>query len=708
MAQQRTQYPLEFNGPFLGLNTAQAPHALGPGFATVAENVIIDRGGSVRPREPWIPYQQDLLPDALGLEGICVGMVHLDIARLARYVPYSQRRIRILAKMFDGTVHAIAGFGTASDQFKDETPSGTLLSTLAPTWVFAKNRLYVIDGSDRLMAWDGIDSRVMGIDVPTAGFASDDPPDDRHLEFVHSTAGAGPGIGTYRYSATFYDSRNVVESNSVNPIGIVGHGVASKIQIIVRCPLFPGNQGITHVRIYRQRLTDENTDAVAQPSQLLDEVAAAPGDSTFIWDGDVPDDEITLSDLVSGPFRPTRNGLPPKARVAAWYFARMWYADPDDGTKIWYSEVGEPEHVSSTSFLPLGGEPDDSIAGMVEMAGQLVISKKDGLWIVSGNLETRTNQSDALGQRPGIDFVESFPTVYKTKSKTGCHNTGGGNGLIICGHPPMLYYSNANGLYRFDGVDDRPVSDLIDDEWRAMLKTDVTETETDHAIHYAVDIPNQVLYIMSAQLPAAGFTNVILAYHWGLDRGDGVGLWTVFTSDSAPSGRVPSFLGLACIATALGKTSDLGAQRERIEGLSTLLVAEITEQEDPPFLTRFLVGDPVSTTRTVPPWTWRTGDLALASDNRTHLYRMKYRHEKYVGDNVPSVRAAFALDGALQFDLLSVDPDAMDASIVHSHPLRRKGRTIAFDFTRANPTDVYDAWRGLTGFSVDYELAEQR
>lgn len=719
MAQQRAAYPLEFNGPFLGLNTAQAPHALGPGFATVAENVIIDRGGSVRPREPWANYQQQTVDGDghsifNGIQKICVGMLHIDLSKLAGLAPSTTPKIRILAKTFGGRVKEVAAFGDLQEQFVQVADA---LSSLAPTWVLVNRRLYVIDGSSRMIVYDGDTSRLIGITPPTATIEDEYPPDplgEAQLAFIHVSTSPGPGAGTYIYGATFYDSVNGVESNPVIPWTSVEHTDATRVRIQLYPFRFLTNEGIDRVRVYRQRIFDANDEAVAEPSRLIGEAFGwGETNPTYEWDGDVPDDAVTLSDEASGPFLPTRNGLPPSARIAVWYKARMWYADPDDGTRLWYSEAGIPEHVGSLSFLPLGGDADDQIAGMVEMAGQLVILKKDGLWILTGNLETHTNSSVALGQVPGVDFVESFPEIYKTKSKTGCHNTGGGNGAIVCGHPPMLYYSNANGLYRFDGADDRPVSDLIDAEWRDMLKADVSALETDHAISYAIDTANQVLYVTSTQFGATGFSTRILAYHWGLNRGDGIGLWTTLSSGSKFFVEQPPaapFLGIGCIATALGRTSSLGVPNERVQDVSPLLIAETFEHPVPeiPFVTRFFIADPDTADQIAPAWRWRTGDLALASDNRTHLYRMKYRHEKYAGDNPPLVRVSYSLDGESDFILLGTQPDNMQASIVHSHRLGTKGRTIALDFTRAHPTDVYDAWRGLTGFSIDYELAEQR
>lgn len=706
---QPSQYGLNFAGPFLGLNTVQAPHRLSPAFATIAENVLITRGGGVRPRDPWRLYSRE------GISGwpMVTGMLHLDVSKLAGSTD-SLSKLRVLLKTQTGKLFLTSGFSG----FEDLAPPQTL-SDAPPTWVLANRRLYVIDGSPRMIQYDGEKVFTIGIHAPSVHYSN--PPDGSHqVEFEKITGGfPGADAGYYYYFASFYNSTYGIESNAAG-IERILHDGTSRIRVTAHPAAFPLSlqQGIDTVRIYRQHQANVDDEELGLPPRLIAELSNwPPGAPDFTWDNEVPDDEVTLSDVITGPFAPTRNGIPPAARIAVWYKNRMWYADPDDGTRLWFSELAFPEHVGSTSFIRIGGDPDDVITGMVEMAGQIIILKKASIWILSGDLETYDNAKVALASRPGVDFAESFPEVYKSKSKTGCHNSGGGNGAIVCGHPPLLYYSNANGLYRFDGADDRLVSDLIMDEWAEVLNAVQGISETDHSISYAVDLQNEVLYVCPAAVRTGNsFPQRILCYHWGRNRGDGVGVWTTITNIGDSVLEFLERLGIACIATCLGAPSDLLELRERVEHVSPLLVAELYWYtpplgDDPTFYTAILHAESREGEQgVVPPWLWRTGDLLLAGGKKAHMYYLEYSHERAQSEvgGGPTVKVQYAVDdGAIE--LLSPSEAGQDTKGVFMRRLQlgRTGRSLALQFARGAETD-WESWNGLTGFAVDVELAEQR
>lgn len=703
---QPSRYGINFAGPFLGLNTVQAPHMLGPGFATLAENTLITRAGGVRPRDPWRLYWQD------GLAGVgakLVGMLHLNVATLAGWTGGAEG-LRVLAKA-DGKLYQFAAFGE-SQQFKDLTPSfPPAISSLPPTWVFANRRLYVIDGSPRMVQYDGEDVFKIGIEEPLATAAA--------WEVIGVS---GPGAGYYRYAITYYNSVYGIESNGppvpTNPPGFLFDD-SQTMQMTLDEASIPVGCMIDTVRIYRQHYADANGDALGLPFRLVGVRSA--DDFGNPWVDYVANDDYTLSDPITGPFAPTRNGIPPAARIATWYKDRMWYADPDDGSLLWFSEFGFPEHVGSTSFIRIGGDSDDVIAGMVEMAGQVIILKKDSIWILSGDLDTYDNTRVALALGPG-DFTESFPEVYKSKSKTGCHATAGGNGAIVCGHPPLLYYSNANGLYRFDGVDDRLVSDLIMDEWATMLGAARGVSESDHSISYAVDLVNEVLYVCPSAMTTAtaqGF----LCYHWGVNRGDGVGVWTTATDVNEPLPSPPAVglvrLGIGCIATCLGAPAGF-ASSQRVGHVSPLLVAGLyyytpPDGSPPHHYTELRYAEFGESEEDIPVWKWRTGDLMLAGGKKAHIYYWEYNHERFAGElSSPRVRPFYTLWGGTdpandgqQVLLGAFAGWETQGRFMRRLRIGRSARSITLEFTRGDAT-AWRPWNGLTGFAIDVELAEQR
>lgn len=742
---QPSQYAINFAGPFLGLNTVQAPHMLAPGFATVAENVLITRGGGVRPRDPWHVYWRDYF--AAKPWSIFVGMLHIDTSKLAGFTG-SGRSLRVLVKQTDPEALSNSLYWHRASPLEGGAHYGQLAhpvggsTPLAPTWVLANRRLYVIDGSAVLAQYDGEKMFSVGILSPTVEQLSDDTYPDSPLEKMVYVARwtnetEGPEAGGYDYGFTVYDSVHGIESNMSSGWSFQ-HTGSTRVKVLI----VPGNiqaigeQNADHVRIYRRHTSDAVGDALGSPYRLIGEHKIDLADPE--WDEDVPDADVTaagISDVATGPFGPTRNGLPPAARIAVWYKNRMWYADPDDGTRLWFSEFAFPEHVGSTSFILIGGDSDDIITGMVEMAGQIIILKKDSIWILSGDLDTYDNRSVALALQPGVDFAESFPEVYKTKSKTGCHNSGGGNGAIVCGHPPLLYYSNANGLYRFDGVDDRLVSDLVMDEWAGMMNVEGAVDETDHTISYAVDLANDVLYVcrgfpfQQATPFNMTFARHFLAYHWGVNRGDGVGVWTTIKGKEEPDPSNPEQIpqGIACIATALGVPSELyesdgPAGEERVRGVSSLLVAPVARKErlsgEVIWYTGLLYADSVPhDDAVIPLWLWRTGDLLLAGGKKAHLYYLEYRHERAKGGPAgdpgglgagPTVKVQYAVDDG-SLELLSPSEAGQDTKGLFMRRLRlgRTGRSLALEFSRGDVTE-WEPWNGLTGFAVDVELAEQR
>lgn len=716
---QPSQYGFNFAGPFLGLNTVQAPHMLAPGFATVAEDVLVTLGGAVRPREPFEIYglQGQALP------GWVVGMVHLDEGVLAAQ-QYVSPAITLLAKSTrGGTTDEVKLFRVRQDnrwEISWQFAASDRTTNLPPTWVFANRWLYIIDGSEPLYKYNGAVARTVGIEPPTV---NEQDPYLGNIIFVPVFSGSGIATGTYQYAVTFYDSETGVESNPVYSDELELGAPSNSIIVEYTGPanVLPGRgilSGAGAVRIYRKTVKriDSNADTVTTPfyrlihvfeGDELDANAQWQDDTGLDDDFDPPIEDIALSDTVSGPFAPSRNGRPPAALMSVYYKRRMWYADRSHGSLVWYSELNQPDHVGATSSVVIGGDPDDKITGMVEMAGQLVILKESSIWIISGDLVTYTNDDVALGT---VVFPQ-LPEIYKSKSKTGCDNNLGGNGAIVCGHPPMLYYGRADGLYRFDGVDDRPVSDLIGEEWAAMLAEAVGGWEMLHqqfSITFANDVKNQVLFICLSGLTIPSSTvNItpkrILCYHWGVNRGDGVGVWTTITRVENPS----QWFG--AVTTALGRPiALLGGHQVSVP---VPFIAAIQWQPDPPAglrYTNIAFLDPESSSP-VPAWKWRTGDLPLAGGKKAHAYYLEYRHERYRGEvgAGPLVKVQYAV-GAGDLVLLG-NPAGQDTngSFLRRLHLGRTGRSMALEFSRGDET-IWDPWNGITGFAVDVELAEQR
>ena len=712
--QPKGPYPLDFHGPFLGLDTESAPAQLGVGFATVAENVTINRTGEIRPRAPFVEWQKVLPADGelvpVGhLNGVVVGMIQVSTTALVGQVT-TESFIAVLSKIIrkHGEIGSNGLFVTYTGSLGhyDLTPSADhfVISDRQPTWVMAKGWVYVVDGSTPLMKWNGSKLRPVGLPIPTMG-------DDQNNLNVQVFIGdinnpeQFPDTANVTYAVTFRDSTTGVESNPVYSADYDIGQIAQFVPIFTtHGDLIPSSvYGIDEVRIYRRNNTREEVPyrlvAVLDPTgeQWYDDIVVDPETSLEI---------ISLSDRATGPFAPSRNFRPDGATIACWYKNRMWYNDPDDGNRVWFSEDDQPDHVgkspATANSIDLPGDAEELITGMVEMAGQLIVLKKQSIWVISGGVTWHTNDLDATGA--AVATVK--PEWYKTKSKTGCDNSRGGNGAIVCGHPPLLYYSNAAGLFRFDGVDDRLVSDLVTSRWRALLEDVTGEAHLDdHSISFANDPEGQILYIcMSMGHPAEPFSvwqspRLILCYHWGLLRSNGVGLWTEFPREE------DALYG--CIASAIGvpnwlNSIDSALVPYGIRHLSPLLAVILTYTSVTQGQSRIKLIDPEST-EDYPEWQWKTGDLPIRRGKRGHVHFLETHHDRV--DDHTSVRVGYSLDGG---DIHKLSPELrMRGDVLTRHRIAREGRTLAIRYRRGEATP-YGPWKGISGFSVDSELAEPR
>lgn len=734
---QPVQYGLRFPGPFLGLNSDQARHKVGPAFATKAEDVLITRTGSVRPREPLSAY---IHSGDHRIPGVIQGMIHVDLqtlsgveyefptadkaAVLVKAVKPGERIFRLITRQGQSEL-SMAGHTAAT------------LSLFPPTWVFAGGWLYIIDGSLPLVKYNGVEMRTVGILPPIAGKSTGD---EGHVypEDVLTGIPVWPSIALVRYAVTFYDSECQTESNPIyfpdldDPGALIGPNVTVRLHyrgIDADPNPLPSGRGIDTIRIYRQNMLRPNDNrSLGQTFYRLvaelDAGASAQDDESWTdtiqvaESGDEQTEDVTLSDTITGPFAPSRNGVPPAARIGAWYKNRMWYSDPDDGSRVWFSQEGKPEHVAGLDAYPanvvrIGGDPDDVITGMVEMAGQLVVLKKGSIWVISGYMEWQTNLDTALG----AVTAQVPPEIYKAKCKVGCDATAGGNGAIVCGHPPLLYYPHADGFYVFDGVDDRPVSDLVSKEWTALLTGHAEQgafaRPQNHAIAYAHDTANQILLIAAPPAAMAWFSDRVLCYHWNARRPDGIGAWTQFffgdqlgIEDDAP-------LGVCCVATALGKPS-YGTTDEGVVLMTALcpylIALAYTSASDGLTYSRIFLADvdPISPGLDMPDWKWETGDLRVVGGKRAHVYWWETEHDRFLGEeNTPQLRTEYSVDGRDFTPVGGVGGTDVSSALTRRR-LGRTARSMALRFRRGHPATTWAPWEGITGYALDVELAERR
>lgn len=691
--------PLQHHGPWLGLNDTVAPRELSPAFATVAHNVILAEG-LIRPRAPW---------RALG------GLVASGHRILSLFHWHTRERDRhplVFAKTTNHGSNLSAG---RLWQLQTADDASELFSRMSP-WpaqfhVVGKT-LYVIDGGQKMVrvTLDPIRATRIGILPPVRGTAEffNHPFDPRFLpvgmvvfawdhadlDYNRSfSAAAGSGIsGSYSYAVTHYDSTTGRESNPV--ISESSIQVSNeRPKILINQMSFesesenqpPTDAGIDEIRVYRRNdgLGSSFFRLVAQQIGF-DSIDPFENQQTFL--DSLADEDITVSNANTGPFAPSRNGIPPASRCAAFYNDRMFYGPLDDPGKVYYSELGQPDHVDGGAFLNVTGDESDDVNGLLAVGSQLHIGKSRSIHILSGTISAATNTTRAHGALDS-ELAKSSHQVFKSKADIGPMN-GFGNNFILAGQPGMIIFGTDAGLFSFDGQSSRNLSvALISKTWKAFIQRG-SGFHTQARLTFAVDPHKRILYVCNGRIG-----NVvgppILAYHYA------TGAWTTVSEHQGPD----EISSITCVATSLGdrpgedelQTFDL-REASLMVGFVNRKAEVSTESEN----------DDIRATR----WRYETGDLAVEPTIKKHFYKAKImlkRASRFWG-NSPAVSVGYRRNGTTFTSRKTLS--MINSEPVRVVPLQRQAHDIRLVFQRSDQWDK--GWSpdvGITGFALSAELA---
>lgn len=504
--------PFRYMGPFLGLDTTHSPRELSPAYATIARNVIFPEG-VIRPRLPLTQIRS-----VTGGIGEAAEPLALVTARLngSDYLIEHRSNGKIYANDVDLAIRT--GF----------TPP------LRPaSFAYANGWLYIC-GNGHVFRTRGTPetSCVAGLPPPSIlpGIINDEYPVAVLYELGDSNAPTGAGNPltqgkTYEWKVTIYDPVADVESNPSLTGQYTPTDNHTEMRFWARGVHFP-QQNARRVYIYRRNVTDGET-AWRRTSQGDLDVG---NNEVLIHDGEA----TTLSTLDAGPWSPSKNGVP-TADMALYYKGRMFYASFEDiyEGKVFYSGVFHPDHVDPGDYELL---PDDGgrVTGMADLAGQAVFLKERSIWVLSGFIETYSNENIAAGTAPPASSHELYRV--KTPVNVGCANRDGPNGAIVAGSSPRLYFHGSSGFYEFDGVSVRALEDRIRPTWRAWAGS---KREASLAYSMAVDPALQLIYMVNRQDAViengqyVARNRIGLIYHYGLAGPDGIGPWSELQPDHA-------------------------------------------------------------------------------------------------------------------------------------------------------------------------------
>ena len=707
---QPTNPAISFMGPFTGLNTRDAPSDLGLGEAQVAENVML-RGGRVVPHPPFETYGDVNLgvrPDYI--KGRIISMAHIHTASLSRAVHRGWPSGLVILIKYQHQ----RGYNKFAMVTRDQVLDGYLPS-LASEWraqfLLANKMVYILDGSSPYMfktdctqqGWYPIGLHPPTVSTPTTPSAEADFSFEIVPFYAHAV-----GEGYWEYGITWYDPVHNVESNPF----IYATQLAADDSVVIR-KRNPAPPSRAHIRfrVYRRLATagEEGIGFLVHTGVTAD--ANAPS-ATFVDRVDDPTSLEAMGTEQDGPYVPSRNGVPPPSRLACWYKNRMFYVDYEDGSKLWFSEDGTPDHVADDNYLIVGGDPEDQITGLIEHSGQLVIIKLHSIHIVSGAISFHTNETVARGEVPFI----ALPAQYRTHAKTGCHNRFGNNGAVICGSPPAVHYSHAAGLYQFEGLHDVPLADQIRPTWENRY-IEYAENVPGHWVNYAVDADNHNLYVLLASTYEEQKPTELLVYNWER-RG-----WTTLKISEAGAICDGSTSWITAICSAIGRPRHRAAGGGNYvdhpgESCPLLVAVYYRNTEMSAIWFAHEQADDVDELL-VPTWKWHTGDLPVGGGADAQVYHLRYFH----GDRESAVYGE--QKGAV---LLSVDGGAESYvqvgdgagglqgwlsldGVLHTLSVNRFGRSMSFRFEGYAASPGYyrrSHTPGLSGFQIDSEVADVR
>jgi hypothetical protein len=530
-----------FTGPFMGLNTTHDPRHLAPGFAARCRNLLLSEG-YLRPRPP------------LKIWGVPFGAYRVPLKPISLFVwqsdeagPAPASDSFVIAQATDGVdlVYMSYPFGVngLGDWRVMNFAQGGINRGFGPaSYVVFGNQLYIADGGHRVLRFDRASDRMYNVGIQ--------PPGSEAFTVWGLLTEAGPGItpGDLQFAVTYFDVATGFESNPLySPIVSVPFPPfsAKAIGVVYNGPPATRNtEGITHFRIYKRNLSTKEVGYRLCYTAGIDHLGEH---KLNLGDGVL--EQLGISTASSGPWAPSLNGLPPEKTTTVYAFqGRMWYASTlaDD---LYFSAPGVAAHVDSSpltgSFRRVGESDGIGITGLAEVSGSLVIGKPRALWLLGGQVTHQSNEEVATG----VPAPAPTDQLIRSRSDVGCANRGGGNGLIAAAGG--VYFNADSGFFRFNGDTSVVLTDLIKPTWLAFARGQfqVELGEQNQRITYALDRTNGILYMCQSnaltpyqEFPFGKSPVPVLAYHYGRDRGDGVGVWSEITHE--PGGRITCVAGV--------------------------------------------------------------------------------------------------------------------------------------------------------------------
>ena len=662
--------PIRMDGPFLGLNTTHDVRGLGLSYAREAHNVILSKG-MIQPRPPFkrldlTESDENPIPGRPFITAMSVlNRLHGNFPEMSSYTVIVHA-VQASALPMQSS-HSLWGVVCRSHALPPAPGTTVHINQLA-AWSLdiagtvcmvpiPGNRLAVLANRESWVT-DGTPAGTtfLGLPAPDASSFSIETITE---SVAHINASVSYQLSWYREDGAEGNATTVYSANLAD-----GEAVRFRLG---RLPSV--NYGVNGWRIYRRNHT---LNQVAW--RRIGQVSSVDIGAEFV---DLyAEDQIIHSSAETGPFGPSRNNAIGGARVGAWYKNRLFFSSPLDPSRLYYSGLNNPYGFHPDDYLAVSGDSSEQIGGLAEVDGQLLIGKPGGISILSGAIAGATNETAALGAVP----PPSSHTLHQTTAQMGPENTYGGNGFVVAGRVPTVYFANKMGFYGYNGVVVRELSDLIQPTWRSFWNG-ANRCSGSPLPGFAVDARNGIVWIFNA-MPTIGDVAdgpEALAYHWTIDRGDGAGVWSTHSSDELPSP------GPDASHEAIGALCFLPERNTLLIGGANGMIAEAAVEADG---------------ADVPHWIYRTGRLPLTKGRAQHVYRIEW----YFGGGA-DVPAGSPL-AAVGFQLGANDAMYLRAADLRQEEFIQRVGAKARDITlvagrRPNWRVGWSPELGITGFAID-------
>jgi hypothetical protein len=280
-----------------------------------------------------------------------------------------------------------------------------------PSYATARNRAFRVDGNSENIAISALnDYSALGVVAPVSISAS-------------SASGGSLIAGDYRVyvkdvKKDTNDASYIHISNPSDPVDVTVSGNAIQVSVTKT-----DNADVTHKWIYRTLYDGqyENAYYAAEIANITTNVTLTAADSAINTQTG-----IYIIDVLGGNSQ--MYGVPPKADFVLYAQDRMFYGVKAED-RLYYSEVGYPESVGTTSYtVPFERGDGDELIGGLAFQNALLIFKNYKFFIV-----------DLLGE----DYPQN-----KLSSRLGCIDprtikaTGSNNSAMWLSHEGVQLFSN--------------------------------------------------------------------------------------------------------------------------------------------------------------------------------------------------------------------------------------------------------------------------